>query len=120
MPPPLRGELRGGSDGTSQEYQRFIFLSHQAVGGKMHQSGRGLRKAPAESSCRAGAAAGAALAGAAKPAMRRATREMRTTDFMERTPVSKGCCEQFILPFHRFATTAFFAAPIDSSLNKTC
>jgi len=49
----------------------------------MHQSGRGLRKALAESSFRAGVVAGAALAGAAKPARRRATREMRTTDFME-------------------------------------
>ena len=29
-----------------------------------------------------------------------------------------GCYEQFILPFLWFATTAFFAVPIDSSLNK--
>ena len=49
----------------------------------MHQSGRGLRKALAESSCRAGVVAGEALAGAAKPARSRATMEMRTTDFME-------------------------------------
>lgn len=90
MPPPLRGGLRGGGGSVCQSNQRFIFLSHQGEGGNMHQSWMGRPKVLAESSCRAGAVVGAALAGAAKPAMRRATREMRTTDFMEGTPVSRG------------------------------
>ena len=99
MLPPLRGELRGGSGGISQSNHRFIFLSHHGEGGKMHQAWMGRPKELAESSCRAGLAACAALAGVAKPARRRATREMRAKVFIGELLSKRGVKARFILPF---------------------
>jgi hypothetical protein len=52
-----------------------------------------------ELSCFAGAVVGAALAGAAKPARRRATREMRATVFIGELLSKRGVNARFILPF---------------------
>ena len=61
-----------------------------------------------ELSCFAGAVVGAALAGATKPARRRATREMRATVFIGELLSKRGVNARFILPFLQFGTTAFF------------
>ena len=72
-----------------------------------------------ELSCFAGAVVGAALAGAAKPARRRATRETRATVFIKETPV-QGRCQRTIYPtiLVVWDNCVLWVASVDSLLNK--
>lgn len=87
-------ELRGHDSECQRLNHQLLDLSHIGEGvPKMHQSYTGWPKVFSESSCCAGLAAGAALAGAVKPARRRAIRERRATIFTVGTPVLGRCFE---------------------------